>query len=232
MTIESETKDWYKEYYKKRGVLRNDLFNPEVLFQDMAYTRAWIDAFRGIDKQAKILDVGGGGGAGLLRAIKAGFLPERLHLIDVIKEDVEYARKRLPNDVHVQHGDAADMSYFDSSEFDVVTSSGMFIQLLDKVLAEKIAGEMIRVTKNKGILLVFDCVYDFWRSEYRAVDYSRIHTLFCNNQTDVRVVKRIKGQLIPPIGRFLSKYLPSMYFIVQKIPLLTWQYCYVLKKSE
>ncbi len=231
MTMENETKDWYKEYYKKRGASRNDLFNPEVLFQELAYKRAWLEAFRGIDKQAEILDVGGGVGAGLLRAIEAGFSSKQLYLIDIMEERIEYARKRLPNDVHVRQGNAGDMSYFDSSKFDVVTSSTMFIQLLDEILAEKIAGEMIRVTKNKGMLLIFDWVYDFWQSEYVAVDYSRVHALFCNNQAEVRVVKRIKGQLIPPIGRFLSKYLPSMYFIAQKIPLSTGLYCYILKKS-
>lgn len=65
------TREWYREYYEKKGARRNDLLrNPEVLFQTLAYDRSVITAFRSTNVDpgaAQILDVGcGGGGASII----------------------------------------------------------------------------------------------------------------------------------------------------------------------
>lgn len=42
-----------------------------------------------------------------------------------------------------------------------------------------------------------------------------------------------KGALIPPLGRFLSKNIPSIYFLVGKLfPLLVGQVAYLLRKQN
>lgn len=58
--LQNETNEWYKNYYKKRGADRNDLFTPGVLFQELAYIKAWVEAFRFVSKASTVLDVGGG----------------------------------------------------------------------------------------------------------------------------------------------------------------------------
>lgn len=225
---ETITKLWYEDYYKKRGFDRNDLFNREVRFQHLAYENCWLEAFSKFSRKEKVLDVGGGGGAGLLRNIQAGFMPENLYLIDILDERVAEATKRLPNKVNIVHGDASSMTMFEDKFFNVVTSSTMFIQLLDESLAVRIGMEMMRVLKDDGTLLIFDWRYDFWKNEYRAVDKTRIKKIFNNS---IAIEERIGGQIIPPLGRFLSKTMPSIYFCVQKLPFLQGLVCYVLRKA-
>ena len=50
--------------------------------------------------------------------------------------------------------------------------------------------------------------------------------------TKTELIAVIHGALIPPLGRFLSKNIPSIYFVIAKIfPLLVGQVVYVLKKN-
>ena len=138
---EKETKEWYVKYYKRKGISRNDLFNEEVKFQHLAYEQCWIDAYRTVTLTSKILDVGGGNGVGLMKCIQAGFIPQNLYLIDIIKSRVDEAKNKLHCDVSVIHGDASNLNMIESFTFDVVTSSTMFIQLTDNILANLIGGE-------------------------------------------------------------------------------------------
>jgi ubiquinone/menaquinone biosynthesis C-methylase UbiE len=224
---ETETKEWYKSYYKKKGSSRNDLFNKQVQFQHLAYEKCWIDAHRNVSLTSKILDVGGGGGAGLIRYIQAGFDPNNLYLVDILEDRVYEAKNKLPSAANVIHGDASDLNGIESKSFDLVTSSTMFIQLTDEILAHKIGCEMMRVLKDDGRLLIFDWKYDFFRLGYMAVNNSRLMRIFGN---DIIIKKTFKGQLLPPIGRFLSQYISSLYFITQKLPFATGLFCYEIVK--
>lgn len=153
-------------------------------------------------------------------------------MIDLLAQRVSSARNRLPGSVMIQAGDASDMHMYDDNVFNVVTSSTMFIQLLDDSLSRQIADEMVRVTKKNGLLIIFDWVYDFWKSEYKAVNNKRIKKIFTNSSFGETYIKqKIKGPLIPPLGRTLSKYVPSSYFIIQKLPFVTGLYAYVLEKK-
>ena len=225
---EAETKEWYKSYYEKKGSLRNNLFNKQVQFQHLAYEKCWIDAHRNVSLTSKILDVGGGGGAGLLRYIQAGFNPKNLYLVDIIEDRVNEAKNKLPSVISAIHGDASDLNAFESKFFDVVTSSTMFIQLTDEILANKIGCEMVRVLKDDGRLLIFDWKYDFFREGYMAVNNARLIRIFGN---DVIIKVTFKGQLLPPIGRFFSQYASSLYFLIQKLPFATGLFCYEIVKK-
>ena len=67
MSKQEETHEWYRSYYEKKGKDRNSIRNPEVLFQTLAMTAAFIRATYKIahkPEKALVLDVGcGGGGA-------------------------------------------------------------------------------------------------------------------------------------------------------------------------
>ena len=47
-----ETKEWYDRYYAAKGADRNDIRNPEVLFQELALQIAFIRSFAAIDRHA------------------------------------------------------------------------------------------------------------------------------------------------------------------------------------
>jgi hypothetical protein len=108
----------------------------------------------------------------------------------------------------------------------------MFVQILGDNLAHKIAAEMIRVTKPSGYLMLADWRYNKpGNPEYKALTKKRMTELFdigyrCQH------LKTLKGSLIPPVGRFLSKRSPSIYFLLQAVfPALVGQVTYVLRKQ-
>jgi len=231
---EKNTRDWYQNYSIQKGKHRNDLLrNPEVLFQSLAYDASVVYALRSsnIDpKTVMVLDVGCGGGGSLLNFIKLGFFPPHLTGIDILEERISRAKERFP-DVNFVHGDASSMDFLDVS-FDIVTESTMFMQLTDENLAQSIADEMIRVSKSKGHIILFDWRYSKpWDQNYKALSIKRIKRLFkVESETKIRGI--FKGSLIPPLGRFISKRVPSFYFIVQALmPFLVGQLAVVLKKN-
>ena len=229
------TEEWYAEFYKDKGTDRNDLLrNPEVLFQFLAHEASMISAARlaRFDPATHIvLDVGCGGGFGLSLFATLGARPDRLYGVDIQESRVQIARDRLPT-ARISCGDASRLEFPDGF-FDVVTESTMFVQLTDEHLAQRIAGEMIRVTRPGGFVLLAD-----WRysrpgdRRYVGLSASRIHRLFgVPGRTEVRAV--IRGALIPPVGRFLSKYCHALYFpVAALLPPLVGQVVTVLQKRS
>jgi ubiquinone/menaquinone biosynthesis C-methylase UbiE len=151
--------------------------------------------------------------------------------IDILKERINEANKKYPN-LHFKCGDAASMP-FETNMFDLVMESTMFVQLTDQELSQKIASEMLRVTKHGGYILLID-----WRygkpgdQNYLALTKKRIINLFSvGSSTDI--ICQQSGALVPPLGRKISKYLPSLYFIIRAIlPFLVGLKVTLLKKRN
>jgi|GEM_PF-450464 len=230
---ESVQKEWYQRYYSKSGKYRNDLLrNPEVLFQTLAMEAAVVRAFRSIPidlKSAKVLDVGCGGGGTLFQLIRLGFEIPNFTGIDIQEERLTQARKIYPH-VNFIKGDATRMDFEDNS-FDLVFESGMFATLPDDVVRQEIAQEMVRVCKPSGYFVLVD----WWTPKpgdknYKALTRKELNKLFLiGKYTELLSIHR--GALVPPIGRFLSKYASFAYFLVAKcFPFLVGQVVYVLKK--
>jgi len=224
----------YERYYAKHGADRNDLLtNSGVTFQTFAFERANIRALQGLglDREtAKALDVGCGTGSSLLQFIKLGFLPENLAGVDSGPDRIEEARARFPN-VDFRCESAEQMSFGDST-FDIVFESTLFMMLTSQEVARRIAREMLRVTKPGGYLMLADWRYAEPNSkDHRAMSSKRIASLFEVGVSTV-VVARERGALVPPLGRFLSRRLPSLYFAVQAmLPFTVGQVTTVLKKN-
>lgn len=230
----SQTELWYQSYYAKNGKDRNDILsNTGVLFQYLANKKSVVEAFREIPlskSECKILDVGCGRGDSLAPLMSFGFDPGVLYGIDVIPERVAEGARRFPA-THLSCGDATHMAY-ESNFFDVVMESTMFVQITDEGLAQKMADEMLRVLKPSGYLVLIDWRYGFGHPEYRAVSKRRIDRLFHAGLKTERWCQT-SGALIPPLGRFLSTYFSSLYFVVAKwAPPLVGQVTTVLKKKD
>ncbi len=223
----------YEEYYKSHGADRNDpLTNPGVTFQAFALERANIRALQRLrlDRdEAKVLDVGCGTGSSLLQFIKLGFLPQNLTGVDSSAERIGQAQARFPNVAF--HCESAEGMSFPDSTFDVVFESTLFMMLTDEDVARRIAGEMLRVTRSGGYLMIADWRYAEPSSrEHRAMTPKRIASLF-DVEGSTSVVARERGALVPPLGRFLSRHAPSFYFVVQGLlPFAVGQVTTVLKK--
>ncbi len=226
---------YYETYFVGRPQDRDDLLmNREVLFQTFAFEKANIRAIQslGLDRaRARVLDVGCGSGAGLLSFMRWGFPSANLSGIDLNSARVARARSEIPR-ADIREGDATAMPFGDGA-FDVVFESTMFLQMTDDVLALSIAHEMIRVARAGGFIVLADWRYGKpGRPEFSAVSQSRIANLFdVGGSTVLRRIER--GALIPPIGRFLSRALPGLYFAVQAtLPFLAGQTTTVLQKRS
>ncbi|HEV2418101.1 MAG TPA: class I SAM-dependent methyltransferase [Terriglobia bacterium] len=226
--------DWYRAYYAAKGAERNSLLhNPEVLYQSLAQEVALVRAlqsFRPNHGAARVLDAGCGVGGTLLTFLLLGFAPGNLYGIDLQDERVAVAKGKCPN-IHFEHGDATKLD-FASESFDVVHEATMFIHAVDDELSRMIAGEMLRVTKPKGHILLCDWRYSKPGSAaHQAVTQKRIAHLFEVGQKTSRCGV-FAGPLVPPVGRFLSRRLPSAYFLVSRLlPFLVGQVTTVLRKS-
>lgn len=224
----------YSRYYEEHSEDRNDVLgNPEVAFQLFALDRANIRALQRIRvdrKTARVLDVGCGGGSSLVSLLRLGFPQKLMSGIDLSEERIAEARATLP--LAEFRSESADRMSYDDGTFDLVTESTMFVLMPDDALASRIAREMIRVTKPGGHIMLTDWRYSKPGSDvYKAVTPARISSLFDVGGATT-VVSRERGALVPPVGRRLSHYLPSLYFLVQAlVPPLVGQVTTVLKRS-
>lgn len=223
----------YERYYQTRGADRNDpLTNSGVTFQAFALERANICALQRLQldrNEARVLDVGCGTGSSLLQFIKLGFLPQNLTGVDSSAERIAQAQARFPNVAF--HCESAQGMSFPDSTFDVTFESTLFMMLTDEDVARRIAGEMLRVTRSGGYVMMADWRYAEPRSrDHRAMTPKRIASLF-DVGAATSVVARERGALVPPLGRFLSRHAPSFYFVVQGVlPFTVGQVTTVLKK--
>lgn len=235
MIQEEMQKKWYEEYQRETGENRNDLRkNPGVMFQVLAMERSFILAERAIPyepSKAAVLDVGCGAGGNIYQLLRLGYLPENITGIEIQSNLVEDARKMYPS-AHFLHGDASKMPFADQT-FDLVMESTMFATLTDDSVSQMIASEMVRVCKKGGYILLVD-----WRipkpgdARYKALTMARLSKML-NIKKDVSLMKICKGALVPPIGRFLSKYLPATYFpLAAAFPFLVGQVVYLFRKND
>jgi len=235
-SIQNKTQAWYKDYYLRKGNDRNDLLtNPEVLFQYFGFEFAALTALgKAINfnkESSKILDVGCGDGNSLTRFLRLGFSPGNIYGIDAIGERIDEACKRYPN-IDFKCDNASKMPY-ESQMFDLTFSSGMFIQITDEKLSREISDEMLRVTKINGYIMLIDWRYSKpGNSTYLGVSKRRIVKMFSVGSLS-DIVCQTNGALIPPIGRPLSKYIPSLYFFVRALfPFLVGSKATLLQKRN
>jgi len=219
-SVTKATNEWYANYYLSQGLDRNDLLsNPEVLFQYLAFEDSVINALRKAKhlisnrSTSKILDVGCGFGGSLARFLLLSFSPENLYGIDILEDRIISGQVKYPS-LSLMTGDATKIP-FDSEIFDLTLESTMFVQITDEKLSQSISKEMLRVTKPGGYLMLID-----WRygkpnnSDYLAVSRTRINKMF-EVGSSCNVICQTNGPLLPPVGRKLSKYLPSSYFLLR-----------------
>lgn len=224
----------FDEYHSRQGADRNDaLRNRGVRLQNLYSELGFIDALASLDADrttAEVLDVGAGNGGSLATLIALGFTPVGLHGIDVVPEYVADGRRRWPNlDLEVMDGT---IMSFPNAHFDIVTASGVFVQIMDDSVAARIGAEMIRVLRPGGHLIVRDWWFPRPASgRYRPVNAKRRAVLFPTS-LGIRFQKKFNGPLVPPLGRFLSTYARWLYGPIHSaMPFLAAQSTWVWRKE-
>ena len=189
--------------------------------------RRWI-VEAGIDPStARVLEVGCGAGGNLLDLIRFGFAPENLTGVELQRGRLEEARRRLPASVELIDGDAPDVA-FEPETFDVAMLFTVFTSLLDAGYRERLAKHVWHLVKPGGGVLWYDFRFDNpWNPDVCGVPVKAIRALFPEG-----TLHRRRITLAPPLARAAVRLHPSLYRLLNTIPLLrTHVLCWISKSG-
>ena len=173
----------------------------------------------------RILEVGCGTGHWLRQFILWGANPENLTGVDLLEWRVIEARRLSPATVKIHRANAATLDFADAS-FDLVFQGTVFTSILDSELKAQVAAEMIRVTKDDGLILWYDFRVDNpWNPDVRGVNRHEIQRLFPACRVTLRRVT-----LAPPLVRRLAPYSWVGCYLLEKIPSLCTHYLGAIRK--
>jgi SAM-dependent methyltransferase len=174
--------------------------------------------------ERRVLDVGCGDGSVLRGLLRYGARPENLEGIDLLPERIERARELSPN-LDFSEGDAAALPCADSS-FDLTLAFTLFSSILDEETRRQVAGEMLRVLRPGGLVLL----YDFWLNprnpDVRPLGKREARALFPGCRFDWRRVT-----LAPPLARLLAPRSWLVCYLLEKLPFLRTHYLVAIRKE-
>lgn len=149
--------------------------------------------------QAKILEVGCGGGFWLRQFVQWGAEPSNLYGIDLLQDRVDEGRKLCAPSISIRCDDASNLEFEDGT-FDLVVQFTAFTSILDPMMRTRLAQEMSRVLKPNGAILWFDFLVSNPRNpNVRGVKRREIAQLFPGWKL---ALQRIV--LAPPISRAVA----------------------------
>lgn len=220
-----------KAYSKRtRDEVLYSWFSPGHLFMIQERERRLLKLLKGYGfaslKEKKILEIGCGTGYWLREFIKWGALPENVTGIDLLPDRVTRARRLCPAAVSIQCASAAQLP-FANQRFDLVLQSTVFTSILDPDLKQRVAAEMMRVVKQKGLIVWYDYhVNNPWNNDVRGVNRREITQLFPACRIDIQRIT-----LLPPLARLLAPYSYLGCYLLEKLPPLCTHYLGVIRKG-
>lgn len=159
----------------------------------------------------RIYDAGCGGGVWLDLFHQWGAQPHRLTGIDLTPSRIADARAKLPG-ATLTVGDASQSGLASGSQ-DLVTAFVVFSTILDPLIRQRLADEMMRVKKPDGVILVYDLRINNPRNPHiRRVSARERRALFHG-----RTVSTTSVTLAPPIARRVKG---PLYDLLSRVPLL------------
>lgn len=207
--------------YARRGAVdRYSALRPEVWQTLHERQRALLQllATVGVDELGglRLTEVGCGSGGNLLELLRLGFAPEHLTGLELLPERHAQARSVLPAATRVWLGDACAAPVAAGSQH-LVLQATVFSSLLDDAFQQQLADAMWRWLAPGGAVLWYDFTVDNPRNrDVRGVPMARVRQLF---PRAARVLSR-RVTLAPPLARRVCAWHPSLYPVVNALPLL------------
>ena len=217
-------------YARRADSGRYSMLRPEVWLTVQERQRAMLRLFarhRVTDLGAmRLLEVGCGSGGNLLELLRLGFAPQHLSGIELLPDRCAQARTVLPEALKLIEGNALQAAVEPASQ-DIVFVSTVFSSLLDDAFQQRLADAMWRWTKAGGAVLWYDFTVDNPRNpDVRGVPLSRVRALF--PQAAAIAARRVT--LAPPLARSVCRVHPSLYTVLNALPLLrTHLLCWIAK---
>jgi SAM-dependent methyltransferase len=173
-----------------------------------------------------ILEVGCGNGYWLREFIKWGAHPDNLMGVDLLNDQVAQARSLSPARVTFKHGNAARLDV-PAESFDIVLQATMFTSILDRMLKEYLAAEMLRVLKPEGVVIWYDFHVDNPRNpDVRGIKRREIKQLFPGCRITLENIT-----FAPPVLRRLAPYSWLGCYMLSAVPWLCTHYLGTIQKS-
>jgi ubiquinone/menaquinone biosynthesis C-methylase UbiE len=175
----------------------------------------------------RILEIGCGNGHWLRQFIQWGARPENLAGVDLLEGRVDEAKKLCASNARIYCANASTLQFADGT-FDVVFQATVFTSILDPDLKTQVAAEMMRVTRDDGLIFWYDFRFDNPRNpDVRGVNRREIQKLFPGCSITLQRVT-----LAPPIARRIAPYSWLACYLLSKIPWLCSHYIGVIRKAR
>jgi SAM-dependent methyltransferase len=212
-------------YARRAAVERTDPALPLFLQERERAVLRWLRETGIHPATACVLEIGCGTGGNLLHLIRIGFQPANLTGVELQEDRLAEAKRRLPASVRLIPGDALAMAS-EPAAFDVVMLFTVFSSLLDKAYQESLARLAWSLVKPGGGVLWYDFCFDNPRNrDVTGVPVKAIRALFPDGVLHCRRIT-----LAPPLARAAVRLHPSLYRVLNAIPLLrTHVLCWIAK---
>lgn len=172
----------------------------------------------------QILDVGCGHGQWLALFELFDASQQNIAGIELGDERATAARRRFPR-ADIRTGDAADLPWTDAS-FDIVSQATMFTSILDAGVKRRIASEMLRVLKPRGIVIWYDFLVNNPRNpNVRGVGRRELHELFPGCRIELR-----RMTLAPPLARRIVPVSWPLARVLENCKILNTHYLATIRR--
>lgn len=173
----------------------------------------------------RMLEVGCGTGHWLREFVKWGADPAAVTGVDLLPDRIAAAERLCARGTRLFSGNAAELPFADG-EFDSVSQFTVFTSILDAELRYRVAREMLRVLRPRGLLLWYDFHVGNPRNpDVRPVGRREIADLFPGCSISLRRVT-----LAPPLARFAARRSWLLCALLDTIPLLRTHYLGAIRK--
>jgi SAM-dependent methyltransferase len=146
----------------------------------------------------KVLDAGCGDGAVLRDLLRYGADATDLYGIDLLEDRVAWARELTPG-AQVEAGDVQAMPY-QAASFDLVLAFTLLSSVTDAAARQRVASELLRVTKPGGLVVVYDFWINPFNRDVKALKRDDLRALYPGREIEFRGTT-----LAPPLTRLLLK---------------------------
>jgi SAM-dependent methyltransferase len=208
-----------------RRAARSDPALPLFLEERERAVRLWLAETCIQPSSARVLEIGCGAGGNLLDLIRLGFTPSNLTGVELQEDRLEEAKRRLPPAVQLICGDALDVA-LEPGAFDVAMLFTVFTSLLDADYRERLAAHVWGLARPGGGVLWYDFCFDNPSNrDVAGIPVKAVRALFPAGAVRCRRIT-----LAPPLARAAVRLHPSLYHVLNAIPLLrTHVLCWIEK---
>jgi ubiquinone/menaquinone biosynthesis C-methylase UbiE len=229
-TLSGELRRIEEAYVRRHPDSLYTFFNPAYLLtvqeRNSKLLRLLADKGYSSLDNTKILEVGCGTGAWLRDFVRLGARPENIWGVDLLPTRIAEARELCPSAITLKCQDATRLEFADGS-FDVVLQSTVFTSILNTDVKKLLANEMLRIVRQKGLIVWYDFHVDNPRNlDVQGIGRKEIFRLFPD--CDIALQKLT---LAPPVGRRVAPISPSLYRLLSGIKPLCTHYLGAITKS-